>query len=53
MSLPPLVRWEYDYRPKPGAQRVAVLEQQPAGTVDDFAARPVVAEFVGTIDPHP
>ena len=37
----------------PGAQRVAVLEQQPARALDDAAAAAIAAQLVGAIDPHP
>jgi hypothetical protein len=36
-----------------GAQRVAVLQQQPAGALDDPPAAPVPAQLVGAIDAHP
>ena len=36
MSLPPLVRWEYDYRPEPGSPEAALTEHflQPREWVD-------------------
>ena len=42
---------EFDVFARP--QRVPVLQQQPAGTLDDAPARPVAPEFIGPIHPHP
>jgi len=36
-----------------GRERVAVLQQQPAGALDDAPAMAIGAQLVGPIDPHP
>jgi coproporphyrinogen III oxidase len=44
MSLPPLVRWEYQYQPKAGSPEAKLYEKSPIGQKLDFSNHPYLCK---------